>query len=121
MKNLNNLSFEQIKNNRFLSATSMISIMLVVFAIVVMFNFALNSIITYPQSFANMKSAGAAIDIRSEEYRKNLLSFIIILSVIVISIMTVTILFITSTFQILLKKAIEIWRYYEQWEPTKLR
>ena len=105
MKNLNNLSFEQIKNNRFLSATSMISIMLVVFAIVVMFNFALNSIITYPQSFANMKSAGAAIDIRSEEYRKNLLSFIIILSVIVISIMTVTILFITSTFQILLKKS----------------
>ena len=77
MKNLNNLSFEQIKNNRFLSATSMISIMLVVFAIVVMSNFALNSIITYPQSFANMKSAGAAIDIRSEEYRKNLLSFII--------------------------------------------
>lgn len=105
MKNLNNLSFEQIKNNRFLSATSMISIMLVVFAIVVMFNFALNSIITYPQSFANMKSAGAAIDIRSEEYRKNLLSFIIILSVIVISIMIVTILFITSTFQILLKKS----------------
>lgn len=105
MKNLNNLSFEQIKNNRFLSATSMISIMLVVFAIVVMFNFALNSIITYPQSFANMKSAGAAIDIRSEEYRKNLLSFIIILSVIVISIMTVTILFITSTLQILLKKS----------------